>query len=280
MSMDECHRQIMAADLAKFELDTRQRPFWMRVRENWPKVLILLGLARVSLSDAWDAAQLVFVNQATFIIAIGHIMACLIAGVFATDFLTGFAHMVFDYVRLDAVPEHSRPFLQWIAYGFQYHHVVPTSWNDGDLFYLGVLRTGFTIFTPLTILQMFSSTAEVRITLCAMAFSGLFCQFPHAAAHGRWKQSRWQPILSFLQRAGLLLHPRVHHEHHSQFDRNFAIVTGWSQPILNAIYEHRFRHLVPDDMSASAQRAVYVEGRQALERPFLQMFPEYRSVIG
>jgi len=280
------HRQhlevVMSKDLQAFEADTRQRPMWERIQQNPAKVVLLVGLVVRCIVTMWSSAARLVVEDNridTFAVAGLQIVAYLFLGIYFADLITGLGHLIFDYVKPDAVPEKSRPFIQWVAYGFQYHHVVPTSWNDGDFFYLGILRTGMTVFTPLALLQQLTvATPGLSICLGSMALAGLFCQLPHAAAHGRWRHTRWSSMISFLQKCGLLLSPSSHHEHHSQFDCNFAILTGWSQPVLNAFYKHVWQHVVADDMSAETQRHVYVENRGELKRPYLQMFPDWREV--
>ena len=268
---------IMTEDLETFEKDTRQRPFRDRCLENKVKLLSLITLITLSLHDLWkgfyDEMDLPLIGNSMF--------ACLI-GLFVADFITGSAHLTFDHVMLDAVPTKSRPLLQWLAFGFQYHHAVPTSWNDGDFFYLAILRTGFIGLLPFTLMQLMASSFHLhlswRIFFATCAFSCLFCQVPHAAAHGRWKKSRVSWMIRLLQRLKLFVDPKDHHEHHTYFDRNFAIFNGWSEPLLRILYNYASKeHIIAPEMKPEVQRKVYVLEKEHLVRPYLRMFPDCRT---
>lgn len=91
-----------------------------------------------------------------------------------------------------------------------------------------------------------SSTETVAASLLAvgLAFLGLpwlwgtvflgtaLCQEVHKYAHRRQRPG-W---ITGLQAGGLLLRPQTHAGHHDgHFNRNFGILNGWSNPLLNPV---------------------------------------------
>jgi hypothetical protein len=61
-------------------------------------------------------------------------------------------------------------------------------------------------------------------------------QVSHFLAHQRVHHGKQSlpPLVAHLQDLGLMLHPRVHKQHHDTFDFNFCIFNGWANPMVNA----------------------------------------------
>ena len=49
-----------------------------------------------------------------------------------------------------------------------------------------------------------------------------------------------------LQDLGVLLHPRVHRMHHETFDRNFCIMNGMANPMVDAAFRVARRLRIAD----------------------------------
>lgn len=71
--------------------------------------------------------------------------------------------------------------------------------------------------------------------LTAAGAFGILSQVPHYYAHRRSESPRVHGLVRLLQRTGLILDPQHHAEHHRDFDRNFCILSGWCNPLLNSL---------------------------------------------
>ena len=60
-------------------------------------------------------------------------------------------------------------------------------------------------------------------------------------------------------------------------DRNFAILTGWSNPLLNLIYWYIVLPRLDGSIRPEVQRQVYAKGEQ-LPPPYFEVFPEWRPI--
>ena len=204
-----------------------------------------------------------------------------LAGVYLADFLTGLIHLLMDCTPLSLRSVEDRPKLEWAAYGFILHHAWPTNWNTNDIYYAGLLRAGFLFYLPVTLVALAGFDAAVSprttIALLACSHSGIFTQFSHAAAHGRWRNSPFaNGVIQTLQTCGVLLRPADHHLHHTNLSTNYAILTGWSNPLLNLVYR-AIRPFVPESMQPETQARVFVN-RANVKAPYFIIFPEWRAL--
>ena len=76
----------------------------------------------------------------------------------------------------------------------------------------------------------------------------IWVQFTHAAAHGKWSGNSF---VKNMQKLGLFVKPAVHNLHHTQYDCNFCILTGWANPVINVIFSmfivpHISPHMLPE----------------------------------
>lgn len=61
-------------------------------------------------------------------------------------------------------------------------------------------------------------------------------QVTHYYAHVRSKNEWVRAIVRGLQRAGFIVHPKAHQRHHrAPFNRDFCLLSGWCNPLLNAV---------------------------------------------
>ncbi len=74
--------------------------------------------------------------------------------------------------------------------------------------------------------------------VAALLTGSVFSQYIHAVTH--------RPKVSWLVRAAqamrLFLHPQIHAGHHTTFDRNFCLVSGWANPLVNRFFNWAIRH--------------------------------------
>lgn len=66
---------------------------------------------------------------------------------------------------------------------------------------------------------------------------GILAQVPHYYAHRRSKSLRVHRIIRWLQDVGLIISPEQHAAHHTSFDRNFCILSGWNNPWMNRVLD-------------------------------------------
>jgi hypothetical protein len=268
--------KFIEEDFNKYDEEVTQQTMMYRIQQQPIKVIILLVL-------------IYLVTVETFIailqLPIWETIVLLYAGSFVADCTLGFCHLVMEHIPMEPVPASKRPLLQWLAFGFQYHHVDGNNWRRDDIFFLGLLRTGFFFFLPLALFQLVwvysslpFSTSRMSIFLWSLEFFCLFGQFAHAAAHGRWRHGIKGKIARWLQKAGIIIDPKSHHVHHTSFSKNFAIVTGHANPLLNFLYDYVFSRWVSKAMTAEAQREIYLDRKSELVRPFYAMFPAWRAL--
>jgi hypothetical protein len=124
-------------------------------------------------------------------------------------------------------------FLAPVARGFQEHHTFPMETTKGQglrsLCNDTVRMQQIIAACALLLGQRRAQT--VVLVLCKNITCAYGTQVGHYFAHcpGRSRFCRW------LQRCGLILSPKHHAIHHRTFDRNFGIVNGASDRILNCV---------------------------------------------
>lgn len=206
----------------------------------------------------------------------------LLLGLYLIDFLSGIAHLILDTHELNY--SKSRSFLDFLSIGFQYHHFKPNNWSieESDLYYYAFSRTGmgslmvtlvvflFPLFFNLVSPQFYPVYMWTSLVVFTCA---PFIQFTHAAAHGRWRGTWFNLILTNLQTFRLILPPEDHNIHHREFDINFCIFNGWANPLVNLIYKSLdFFNCLSKINSQSVQKAVYLDKSTSIPFPFMEIF--------
>lgn len=269
--IDEVH-SFLLRDLNGFLDDTKKQDFSKTIRENILKLCIIFAIT------VYDVQ--VLVESARYLNIFDYVLSATI-GLFVADLIFGFLHLYFDHVKLTMVEAKKRPFLEWVAFGFQWHHVRASNWNlDHDLLNYGVLRTGISGFIPLSVLLYSTenvSNFQFKVAVIVCSYSFLFAQVAHAAAHNIFdRNTAVGKFVRVLQDYGILVHPAVHHLHHTLFDTNWCIITGWAQPLINGFYRVYYKNVIDPEMSPEIQRQVYIIEKKKLKPPYYQMFPEWR----
>ena len=183
-----------------------------------------------------------------------------LAGWYVADLLSGLTHMYMDYrpctpgIGLDrmfhyAASRESADYLalrdsvlprispfERLVYDFKNHHPRPDA--------LG--RRPFLVQIGSTILFV-SLPASIGLNLLCSAFAipgwvvagtvtlmigGTLAQYFHGTLH-RPDNPR---IVHAMRRVGLLMTPEAHALHHETLRRDFATNTGWSNPLVNAVF--------------------------------------------
>jgi len=267
----------IARDMEDFESRSLSQPFTRRVltAEFLPRIVLIMFVS----SQIHLPRLLVAIQEISLL---GQFAAFMV-GAYMADLFSGSVHCFLDHVKLEAVPAQKRNWLQYLAFGFQYHHVQPINWLYQDLFAHGILKAGFILFLLAHIVwflfQVFSPSHWTDLMFIVLSWSLLLCQVAHAAAHNRFRDSFfWSRFFAFAQSVGLLISPSQHHIHHSRFDQNFCIINGWANPLLNKIFMlNTIQGLIEPEMLAVQQQRVYLQERANLVWPYYNMFPDLRQ---
>ena len=183
-----------------------------------------------------------------------------LAGWYIADLLSGLTHMYIDYrpctpgiglremfhysgsrecddyqALRDRVMPCISPF-ERLVYDFKNHHPRPDALGRRPF----LVQIGSTILFVSLPVSIFLSLLCVAWPLPGWLVSGLIvltiggtlAQYFHGTLHRA--DNPW--IVHALRRAGLLMTPEAHELHHATLRRDFATNTGWSNPLVNAIF--------------------------------------------
>ncbi|MFC0204950.1 fatty acid desaturase CarF family protein [Novosphingobium soli] len=195
----------------------------------------------------------------------------MLAAWYLADLLSGLIHMYMDYracrpgMGLDAIffyegsresEEYQRMFrermarlnpFERISYDFKNHHPRPDALGRRQLWRL----IGSTVIAGALPLSLLANAAAVLWQVPGWAMAGIFAflvggafaQYFHGTLHRR--ENPW--FIVALRRAGLLMSPEAHQIHHDTLKRDFATNSGWSNPLVNRLFDHlRARGRLPD----------------------------------
>ena len=227
-------------------------------------IAVLAKLLAIYLVATSEQASLILMVAAFFV------------GGFLADLVTAFVHFGLDY----AVKSYKMPILGPMAWEFQKHHEdpiqFPTNSNYGVNFTKGAYGS-LPLLIPVIILAWDGTEGAlsffVLATLVGISIWGLFVNQIHAYTHvgadfaseefnrclerikglpteadQRRESDRLfatVPIpraVRVLQNFRFILNPSAHNMHHIDFEKNFAIINGWSNPIANLVLAPLSRH--------------------------------------
>jgi len=264
---------------------TRKRSsYWESVRDNPVSPAVLLAefyyMSHVGLELLRDTTKESVVSPVQLVMAV-------LGGIYASSLVTGLGHMLFDNVKLDMVPFDKRPFLQRVALGFHIHHCVQNNWAHQDVLLHGIflvgtglVTAGWTVFFAL---HHFGRCMTFELACGFLAYSVMVTntQVIHGFAHNSFRKTnpKAHEVFLFLARLGLVLSPKHHHAHHTLFDCNFCITNHWADPVVNGFYRFLLQHgYIDAELHPEIQKGVYIKNKSELDRPFYQMFPDWRYV--
>lgn len=274
----ELFRKQYAEEFEEYLSLNAKQPFVARVKQFPFRHVIILALFLFSVRKVkeWVKEELEYNREKTQTSAL--VLLSVVGGMFFADFITGLIHLLADINPLSPYLVTEKPLNQWISWGFHLHHAWVENWNHCDIYYAGFLRAGFLFYLPvmsMVVLFHHSLNRFVGISLIVAAHTGIFVQYSHAAAHGRWKGNK---LVKLLQRLHLILPKETHQLHHRDFDKNFAILNGWSGFVLNLLYKAiRACGGIDERVSPEIQKKVYIANKSRMKPPYLAIYPEFRK---
>jgi len=183
-----------------------------------------------------------------------------LAAWYAADLMSGLTHMYMDYrpctpgiglnemfhytgsresaeyreLRDRVLPRIS-PF-ERLVYDFKNHHPRPEALGRRP-FLVQIGSTILFVSLPFSILLNLLSLAIVipgwlMAGAVVLTIGGTLAQYFHGTLHRA--DNPW--IVEAMRRVGLLMTPEAHALHHQTLRRDFATNTGWSNPLVNAIF--------------------------------------------
>lgn len=174
------------------------------------------------------------------------LIASILFGLYFADLFTGLLHIFFDNKKCTNV---KNP-LHLIAFAFQdFHHKDPRYFIRGKKPLAPSGQMQIILFLGIPV--MFGLTKMFHHHNYLMIFNITFClvaswsQIIHGCSHVRYAEEnginetgiyRLPKIVKKLQDFKFLLNHRQHSRHHQYGTNDFAIVNGWSNPLLNYLY--------------------------------------------
>jgi thiosulfate reductase cytochrome b subunit len=213
--------------------------------------ILVLSLLALSL-----AANLIFVVAD----ASWWIVPALLAGWYLADMASGLVHMYMDYrpcvdgVGLDelyfyqgsresedyqakfrAAMKRINP-LERLVYDFKNHHPRPNALGRRALWRL----IGSTVIAGTLPLSLVMNLACLLLPvpgwlvagIFSLALGATFAQYFHGSLHR--EDNPW--IVNAMRKVGLLMTPAAHQLHHDTLKRDFSTNCGWSNPLVNRIF--------------------------------------------
>jgi len=179
---------------------------------------------------------------------------------YLADLLSGLTHMYMDYrpctpgIGLDRIfhYEGSRESVEYIAlrdavwakispferlvYDFKNHHPRPEALGRRRV----LVQIGSTILFPALPASILLNLICVAMAVPGWLIAGMvvliaggtLAQYFHGTLHRA--DNPW--IVRAMRKAGLLMTPEAHAVHHATLRRDFATNTGWSNPLVNAVF--------------------------------------------
>lgn len=185
----------------------------------------------------------------------------LIAGWYIADLLSGLTHMILDYrptpagKRLDELYfyEGSRESDEYLAllgqrmaqvsafdrlvYDFKNHHPRPMALGRRPVWRLigsTVLLAALPVSVALNIaVFLLPVPGWVTAGILTLVVGGAFAQYFHGTLH----RDHNPGIIDLMRRSRLLMTPAAHQLHHDTLQRDFATNSGWSNPVINRLFD-------------------------------------------
>lgn len=199
-----------------------------------------------------------FMEINPFAFSLSWYIAEVVLALYVTDLVSGLVHLVLDYqtIAADELRTHgestvddAKIFMATSAlfkvgswrdrnlWKFQNHHDAPYPAADTRVeLALQMLLPTSVVFAFAIPLYKVGFLPALAIRLLAwIGVFGAFTQETHFLAHARNRGLVKNRFLLFLQDCRIILHPDDHRLHHQLYDRNFCLLNGWANPVVDCI---------------------------------------------
>jgi hypothetical protein len=183
-----------------------------------------------------------------------------LAAWYLADMMSGLIHMYMDYrpcprgAGLDKAffyagsrgsPEYDQikrealarvGLIDQVAFEFKYHHPRPEVLGRRTLVYQ-VKSTVLLVSLPLSIAVnvaglLLPLPGWLVTGIVVLIVGGTLSQYFHGSLHR--PANPW--YIHLMRRLGLLMTPQAHDVHHQTLRRDFAVINGWSNPVVNVLF--------------------------------------------
>ena len=147
------------------------------------------------------------------------------------DLSSGLIHLFLDQ---PSTKNHRFSIVRQLALQFQDHHDKP---YDNTLPPAYHIVFNFTVATIPLIMIFWLTQVVTKVNFYYYSiFTFLFMcigQYSHRNCHLTDSERMW--VCNTLVKANILMNPKNHHKHHKTFDCEYAILSGWTNPLIHAL---------------------------------------------
>lgn len=165
----------------------------------------------------------------------------ILLGWYLSDFFSGLFHIYFDNrITTRITNTHEE-----LIYSFQYiHHINPKEFiNNHSIFACGgepgVLKLSFGLFL---LLYFISDNTSYKLMISTFSLGNSVSQVNHGFSHMNYNELNI--IIKFLQKSKIILSNEEHNKHHIKGQLKYAIVNGWSNPLLDYLFIYHIQPLM------------------------------------
>lgn len=149
-----------------------------------------------------------------------------------------------DYIRLRNTVWSRINLLERVAYDFKNHHPRPNALGRRNIVFL-IWSTVLFVTLPVSVAfnlycVAFHPPGWLVVGFVVLLAGGTLSQWFHGSLH-RQDNPVFVPVM---RRLGLLITPEAHQIHHDTLTRDFSVINGWSNPVLNVIFRQLIKREV------------------------------------
>ncbi len=154
-----------------------------------------------------------------------------------------------DYLSKRRLAMSKIGFFERVVFDFKNHHPRPMALGRRSFIYqtTSIMVFVFPLSVALDLATVFGAlpiwlSMGLNVTLLGMIMSQYF--------HGALHRDDNPAIIGLMRRTGLLMTPAMHDIHHATLDRDFATNSGWSNPLINHVFNYfrRRGHMDPSGL--------------------------------
>ncbi len=155
-----------------------------------------------------------------------------------------------DYVKRRNLAMSKISGFQEVVFDFKVHHLTPDALGRRSILKMTlpvVVYAAFPLTLALVVLgELGWMPPNLSLFVVVLVGCGTISQYAHSCTHKR--NTPW-PARA-LQRCRLFLSPREHRIHHEHPDREFCLLNGWANPLINRVFRLMLRrgYFQPDGL--------------------------------